>query len=442
MSIKTLVLFSFLIIATAIVSCSKEEKDLDQELKSLIANNAQDGQLEYYIMPESTDYNSLPNQEPQNPITKEKIELGKLLFFEPGLAQKALHDNCIETYSCSSCHVPSKAFLPGRIQGIADGAVGFGDQGSTRTLASGYLESEIDAQGNRPLTVMNVTYVTNTLWSGLFGANDRNVGTEDNWVGLAEVNHTGYAGLEAQNIEGFDLHRLDINDRVLYEFGYDKLFDKAFPDFPIEERYTPVTASFAMGAYLRSLLTNEAPFQKYLKGNDLAISDSEKEGAILFFSKAGCSSCHNSPSFSAMNFFALGTKDMYELGGLNTSADDPRILGRGLFTGEEEDMFKFKVPQLYNLKDYVSYFHGSSKTSIEDVVDFKLAAKTENPKVKQSEVQISPKTLTEEEKSNLISFLKYSLHDDNMERYMPESVLSGFCFPNNDEVAREDMGCN
>ena len=224
------------LIVLLIAACSKEsEVNIDQELKQLIKSNAKNGKLDYYIMPQSHEYNKLPNQDPANKITKEKVELGRLLFFETGLAQSPAKPMGFETYSCSSCHVPSKGFLPGRKQGIADGGVGFGAFGEDRVMRDEYLESEIDAQGNRPMTVMNVTYMTNTLWSGTFGANDLNEGTEANWTGLAEVNHTGYAGLEAQNIEGFDLHRLEINDKVLYEYGYAELFDKAFPDFEVEE---------------------------------------------------------------------------------------------------------------------------------------------------------------------------------------------------------------
>ncbi len=424
-------------------ACSKnEELDLDTELKTLLASKAITGDSDYFIMPESHEYDKLPNQDPANVITKEKIELGKLLFFETGLAQNPEKDAGYETYSCASCHIPSEGFLPGRIQGIADGGAGFGEFGEYRIVMDEYQESEIDAQGNRPLTVMNVTYVTNTLWSGLFGANDLNEGTEEKWVGLSEVNHTGFVGLEAQNIEGFDLHRLEINDKVLYEYGYADLFDKAFPFTAKSKRYSPRTASFAMGAYLRSILTNEAPFQSYLKGDNSAITESQKRGAILFLDKAGCASCHDSPSFSAMKFYALGTADMYQYGGLNTSADDPRILGRAMFTGNEQDMYKFKVPQLYNLKDYASFFHGSSKLNLEDVIDFKLKAKSENPSVSDDEVELIPRKLSEEEKTDLLDFLLNALYDDDMERYQPEEILSGNCFPNNDSLSRQDMGCN
>ena len=425
-------------------SCESEVAvvNFDEDLLTEISRRAPTGDYNYYILKRSDDYRHFPNQDVHNPVTKEKAALGKLLFFETGLAQDAKDAISYETYSCSSCHVPAKAFLPGRMQGIADGGEGFGHLGSERAVLKAYHESEIDAQGNRPMTVMNVTYMTNTLWSGLFGANDKNEGTEALWTGLASVNETGYVGLEAQNIEGFKLHRLAINDKVLYKFGYAKMFNEAFPDIPKEERYTPVTASFAMGAYLRSLLTNQAPFQDYLKGDLTAITQEQKEGAMLFFGKAGCSSCHNSPAFSAMNFYALGTKDMYELGGLNTSANDARIRGRGMFTGREEDNFKFKVPQLYNLKDYVTFFHGSSKSTIRDVVEFKLKAKSENPLVSDDKVDLKPRQLTDAEKENLIDFLTNALHDANMERYMPSSVLSGYCFPNNDAKSKQDMGCN
>ena len=81
--------------------------------------------------------------------------------------------------------------------------------------------------------------------------------------------------------------------------------------------------------------------------------------------------CHNGPAFNSMNFHALGTQDMYENGGLNTGPEDVRNLGRGMFTGREEDMHRFKVPQLYNLKEYAAYFHGSSKKSLRKLLILK-----------------------------------------------------------------------
>ncbi len=424
------------------MSCANDIKSsLESQLRKAIVASSITGNIDHYVMPDSRDYKALPNQDSNNPITREKVELGQQLFFETGLAQNSLRPESYETYSCSSCHVPNKGFLPGRMQGIADGGQGFGDNGSFRTLMPSYQESEIDAQGNRPLTVMNVTFMTNTLWSGTFGANDQNVDTEANWTGLAEINNTGYVGLEAQNIEGLHLHRMAINDKVLYDFGYADMFDEAFPEINKEERYSPVTASFALSAYLRTILTNQSPFQDFLKGDNNAMTINQKLGGLVFFGKAECYKCHNSPALGSTKFYALGTPDMHEIGGLNTSADDPRLLGRASFTKDDSDNYKFKVPQLYNLKDYATFFHGSSKNEIEEVVDFKINAKSQNTNVPDELMPLTRLDLTKKERNDLIDFLTYALYDYDMERYMPNSVLSGYCFPNNDSKSKEDMGC-
>ncbi|CAG0898216.1 unnamed protein product [Cyprideis torosa] len=105
----------------------ESEVNLDQELRQLISSNSKTGNLDYYIMPKSDEYHLLPNQDPANTITKEKVELG--------LAQSPAKPMGFETYSCSSCHVPSKGFLPGRLQGIADGGVGFGVAGIRLNIA-------------------------------------------------------------------------------------------------------------------------------------------------------------------------------------------------------------------------------------------------------------------------------------------------------------------
>ncbi len=435
----------FLFMALTMSSCVHESiKDIDAELITAIESRSPNASVDYFILADETDYANLPNQDPRNPITKEKVDLGRMLFFETGIGQTALYDLCKETYSCATCHVPERAFLPGRFQGIADGAVGFGTLGDNRMVQLGYEENELDAQGTRPLTVMNVAYVTNTLWSGLFGAGGVNEGTEEAWTGLAKLNETGFTGLEVQNIENFDLHRMELNEKVLDQYGYRAKFDQAFPDIPIEERYTTQTGSFALSAYLRSLLTTQAPFQEYLKGDYSALTERQKQGAMLFFGKAGCTSCHSGPSFSSMTFHVMGTRDLWEVGGLNTSPVDPRNFGRGGFTGNEEDMFKFKVPQLYNLKDYTHFFHGASKTSLRGVIEFKAKAKSENPLVSDDLLsnQFRALTLTVDEKEALLDFLENGLYDPNMTRHVPEEVLSGNCFPNNDQISKKDMGCD
>lgn len=311
-----------------------------------------------------------------------------------------------------------------------------------------YSPEQLDVQGARPLNVLNAAYVTNALWNGQFGGRDVNEGTEAVWSehNGTTINHLGYGGLESQNIESLHLHRMVVNKDVVTSLGYLPYFDSAFSEFSEEERYSDVTASFAIAAYLRTLLTTEAPFQYYLKGDKDALTAQEKRGALLFFSDAKCAACHNGPSLNAMNFYALGVKDLHQTEHtvFNTSPNDTRLLGRGGFTGAEEDMYKFKVPQLYNLKDTPFYFHGSSKTSLEEVVKYFNDAVVENPNVPSSQIPpiFRPLGLSQAEMDDLVAFLKNGLHDPNLKRYQPDYILSGDCFPNNDLQSRIDLGCD
>lgn len=436
---KTYIIFSGIVLL--IWACAHEKySPLDMELLNLI------GDTEHYILPESDDFASIP-QSPVNPLTADKVALGKLLFFEPAFGVEAMHFEGRYTFSCGSCHVPAAGFRPNRVQGIADGGYGFGDNGEGRVKLPIYQDSEIDAQGARPLSVLNVAYVTNSMWNGSFGSGGVNAGTENLWgvydPGTA-INSQQLGSLEGQNIEGLKTHRLLFNPELVTAYGYKPMFDKAFPDVPESERYTRKTASFAISAYIRSLLCTEAPFQLWLKGDKNAMNEQQKRGAALFFGKAGCKRCHYETNLGSINFQALGVEDLFENGGLKTSIADRRNLGRGGFTGREEDMFKFRVPQLYNLGDSGPYFHGSSKQTLEEVVHYFNNAVPENPRVPASQISpfFQPLGLTEAEMQDLVSFLRDGLHDPNLQRYVPDHVLSGMCFPNNDALSREDMGCN
>lgn len=438
-------LWALFVAVLALVSCKHDTSlTLDQQIERALTNMAPTGDKSYFIFPEPGDYAAIPNQDPQNPITKAKVTLGRFLFFETGFGQKAKYREGQETYSCASCHLPERGFTPGRIQGIADGGIGYD---ANRVKMGSYQEEELDVQGTRALSVLNSAYVTNTFWNGQFGANDKNVGTEYAWDDnpIFQVNYNGFHGQECQHLEGVELHRMEVNEKLLDEYGYRPYFDAAFPDWAPEDRYSPKAASFALAAYLRTLFANEAPFQKWLKGDLNALTTDEKKGAVIFLTKANCTNCHKGPSFNSMEFHRLGTKDMYENpDALFTSESDPKNLGRGGFTGQPEDMRAFKVPQLYNVGDYYSYFHGSSKKSLKDVILFKLKAKSENPYVLNSELSpmFNPVNLTPAEREYLYLFLANGLRDPDLKRYMPESLPSGNCFPNNDPFSRVTLGCD
>jgi len=442
------ILFAVLATAVYFLACT-HDRQFDYMLEQALDQHSQTGSYDWYIMPESDDYASLPNQDPKNPITETKVLLGKMLFFETGLALENRYPISKISYSCSSCHVPSQGFTAGRIQGIADGAIGFGDHGEGRTKIPLYAGDEVDAQGARPLPVINLTYVTNALWAGSFGSFNVNEGTESVWSQntLREINHKGFMRLEANNDRALAVHRQVVNKAVCDSLGYTAMFDEAFPEIPAEQRYNRQTAAFAIAAYFRTILTNEAPFQKWLRGDKNAMTEEQKNGAMLFFGKAGCVSCHNSPSLNSVphQFFALGVNDLYQSGFdvFRTGPTDNRVFGRGGFTKRQEDMFKFKVPQLYNMKNIGFYFHGASKTSLRQVVEYFNNGVPENPNVPANQVTalLRPLNLTNEEMDDLVEFLENGLFDPNLERYQPENTMSNFCFPNNDPLSRIEMGC-
>lgn len=336
--------------------------------------------------------------------------------------------------------------MPGRSQGIADGGAGFGLNGEGRFKLQDYEEEDLDAQGARPLSLLNVAFVTNTTWSGKFGAHDANVGTENLWGEgdpLTEVNHLGMTGIESQNVEGLDLHRMEVNEYVLDTLGYRSYFDAAFADYPEEERYSKLTTSFAISAYIRTLLPTQSPFQRWVRGDLTAMTDLEKLGATVFYGKAGCFRCHKGAALSSNEFHALGVNDLWQSGGLKTDPYDKRNFGRGGFTEKEEDMYKFKVPQIYNMGDSPFYFHGSSKRSLRELVDYFNLAIPENEQVPEEQISpfFHPLNLSEGEIKALVTFLENGLRDPDLNRYVPEQVLSGNCFPNNDPLSQQDLNC-
>ena len=418
---------------------------LDNRLISALNNAAVNGDYEHFILPEENYLAGIP-QPDYNPLTFAKIKLGRNLFYESCFSTSPAYDVSEATYSCSSCHLPTAGFMPGRVQGIADGGFGYGINGEGRDKRDNYEEWEMDVQGIRPLNLVNVAFFKNTSWNGQFGAGNVNEGTEDQWgVGDTNtvLNHLGCEGLEAQNIAGIDLHRMEYTKEAIIESGYLEKFDEAFPDLPEDIRYGDLAASFALSSYLRSLLTTRAPFQEYLRGDTDALTERQKEGALLFFDKAGCYRCHNEPNLGSTRFYAVGADDLTDNGGFNTDEMDKKNFGRGAFTGKHEDKYKFRIPQLYNLKDAAFLFHGSSKSSVREVVEYFNLGIPENERVPESYITglFTPLNLTDSEVDAITDFIENGLYDAEMDRHVPNSLISGNCFPNNDPDSRADLGC-
>lgn len=423
------------------------QRNLDAELIQAIYNTSDGVGFNYYILPDSKDYTTIP-QDPNNPITKQKVELGMLLFHETAFALNGnFGEVSHQTYSCATCHNSGSGFQSGLKQGIADGGIGIGIAGEGRIKNPLCEPEDVDAQPIRVPSNMNKAYQTNVLWNGAFGATGLNTGTEAQWShdNPTKVNFLGYEGVESQAIAGLEVHRMTYNEDVIEQLGYKGMFDAAFPDLEPIRRYSFEGAGLAIAAFERTKLSNEAPFQNWLRGDYNAMSDDEMEGAILFFGKAGCIDCHDGPSFANMEFHALGMNDFNENEQIVVDDEAKETFkGRASFTKRQEDLYTFKVPQLYNLRESKFYGHGASFERVFDVVSYKNDGLAQNGNVPSRHLsdKFVPLGLSAIELGQLTSFIENSLFDPNLDRYVPESVKSGLCFPNNDPMSREQMGCN
>ncbi len=421
--------------------------ELDQELEAILVDASGGAGMEFFQLPGSTELSKIP-QDPKNPLTPAKVELGKLLFHETALATNPRNSKSLGMYSCAGCHHAAAGFQAGRMQGISEGGMGFGIRGEARVPDPDYDPGDLDLQPIRTPTSLNTAYQEVMLWNGQFGATGPNEGTEAVWSTAehhpTNVNFLGYQGLEVQGIAALSVHRLDLVEEsmVATDPTYVAMFEEAFPGMPIDRE----TVGLAMAAYQRTLLANAAPWQRWLRGKKSAMTDQEKRGAQLFFGKAACADCHTGPALSSMTFYALGMADLDpnspDVNGNVADLVETAGLGRASFTLDPADNYKFKTPQIYNLLDSPFYGHGGTFNSVREVIEYKNAAIPDKDVGAQLAEQFQPLGLTEAEIDDLTAFVENALYDPELMRYVPESLPSGNCFPFNDPQARIDLGCD
>ena len=416
----------------------EQEPSLDETLIEIITIQGQRG-LSNFILPESDDLQAIP-QDPANPLTPAKVRLGQLLFHETALATNPVKEEAKGTYSCATCHHAGAGFQSGLLQAVGEGGTGWGQNGEGRRKHLSYAAEELDIQPIRTPSVLNGAYQEVMGWAGNFGVRGPNEGTDAFWESgsLEEVNRLGYDGLESQAIAGLTKHRMDrLDDSILRtNSSYVSLWQDAFPGQEVTLEYI----GLAIAAYERTLMANEAPFQRWLRGETNAMSAAEKRGAVVFFGKALCEVCHTGPSLNQMDFYALGMPDMP---GAQFMGGEIEFLGRGGFVDNSDEEFKFKVPQLYNLTDAPFYGHGGTFRTLREVVEYYNDAipDVDLPDGRLA-VRFEPLDLTQEEIDDLVVFLAESLYDPNLGRYVPSELPSGNCTPANDNQARRDLGCD
>jgi cytochrome c peroxidase len=244
-----------------------------------------------------------------NPMTAEKIALGKQLYFDGRLSA----DNKV---SCASCHDPAKGFSNGdRFATGVEGKKG----------------------GRSAPTVINTAYGALQFWDGRAKTlEDQALGPIQNPI---EMNMTLDAVIKKLN--GID--------------GYKTQFKKVFGS----DGATADGIAKAIAAYERTVISGNAPYDKFKAGDTKALSESAQRGMKLFFGKAHCSACHAGPNFSDNSFHNIGV-------GMDQKDFDK---GRAEISKLSGDTGAFKTPTLREIAKSAPYFHDGSAKTLEDVID-------------------------------------------------------------------------
>lgn len=181
------------------------------------------------------------------------------------------------------------------------------------------------------------------------------------------------------------------NSRVITQLrGYKEKFHKVFGT----EEITAENIAKALAAFERTLITPDSPFDRYAGGDKSALSEAEKRGLLVFLIKGACVQCHRGPNF---------TDDAFHNIGVPPSGPEDKDLGRFGITQKEEDKGRFKTPGLRNVALTSPYMHNGVFRTLEEVIEFYDKGGEAVPN-KSERMKIL--NLTEEEKKDLIAFLK------------------------------------
>ena len=428
--------------------------------------------------------------------------LGQQLFYDPIRTNNIQPEfggvpETSQTASCGSCHVPEAAGKTGEILNFS-----VGGEGTFFTDAEGNFNFRRRAQSDptlfpllriQPLfagdtlideipTLEEITIDGVVVQSGMFDAVDSVPRLTPGLVGFAFNNRLLLGGLAGNpgdtnpnevtagnNLTELTIgvHRMiDTQSAALQEIpAYVLLFTEAFPDEAaaaeeaddINLLINDDTVTRAMAAFLRTVVTRDTPWDRFLAGDNSALTSSQMNGARLFFTDpeggeggAGCFGCHSGPQlnkqpndpdvtgmgeFVEENFFNLGLKD-HPLFALNGDVNgDPQIRDRGRMNDTDlpENEFQFRANSLRQLKSVEQFMHSGQFSTIRSVVeyfnagtpsDFEAAAsptftaRFSNPRGDGFGPGLG---LTESEVDDLTDFLENGLFDPALIEFDPNS---------------------
>ena len=284
-----------------------------------------------------------------NPATDAKIALGRRLFFEARLSND-------RSVSCATCHHPDRGFADDRALAIGV----FGRVGKRHT----------------PSLV------------------NRGFGRTQFWDGRA-------ATLETQVLQPIedrnemDLPMTEAVKRLEADASYRTAFQTVF-----ERALSADDVARALAAYVRTIRSGDAPYDRFVAGDTAALSTEQQRGLEIFRTRARCATCHREPFFTDESFWNTGVALLMDEGApAGTFKDD----GRFVISGSERDRGSFKTPTLREVARTAPYMHDGSLATLEAVVEF--YDKGGRPNRNQFR-RVGPLRLSTEEKQALIRFLE------------------------------------
>lgn len=282
---------------------------------------------------------TIPHPE-NNAYTKERSDLGRTLYFDPRLSRSGL-------LSCATCHNPAFSFGDGLPKGIGHGM------------------KELD---RRSPTLLNLAWATSMFWDG------RATTLEEQ--ALSPIQSTVEMNLP--------LHEME--KRIQNIKGYAPLFSAAYPGEKIDRH----TVTKAIAVYERTIVSPTAPFDRWIQGDESAISKSAQRGFVIFNTSGKCSQCHAGWRFTDDAFYDIGLDD--------------EDLGRGhILPGIEAVEHAFKTPTLRDAERRGPFMHAGSLTTLEEVVEYYNHGGIKRPS--RSE-HIGDLGLSPQDRKDLVAFLK------------------------------------
>ena len=357
-----------------------QDADYKTNAQSLELRRGKPADLWAYVNEVPLGLPAIPRPE-SNPISREKIELGRLLFFDRRLS----HNN---TISCAMCHVPEQGFSSNEL------ATAVGIEGRT-------------VRRNSP-TIYNVAFLERLFHDGRESTLEQQI-----WGPLLAHNEMGNpsVGRVIEQINSIPEYR----DR----------FDKAFEGRAV----TMETVGMALASYERVLVSANSPFDRWYYGAEKgAMSAAQQAGFSLFTGKANCSSCHllteNSALFTDNSMHNTGIG--YQRSMVNPVAETrvqiapgehitvrgdvvadasetpPNDLGLYEITENPDDRWKYRTPTLRNVALTAPYMHNGSISTLEEVIAFYNDGGIANERL---DPLLRPLKLSAEESDQLLVFL-------------------------------------